>query len=300
MTGEAMKQGRILKGVGGFYYADTRDGIIVCKARGKFRIQNIKPMVGDIAEIRYLDDETGFLSEIKPRKNLLVRPPIANIDMIVIVVSQAPPVTDTFLIDRVSAIAAHQNIETVIAINKCDLDDGDKLYEIYTRAGFKVFRVSGVTGDGIPELKQSLAGKLTAFTGVSGVGKSTILNCILPEPGLKTGEINDRIGRGRHTTRHVEIIKIAENTWLADTPGFSAFDTGQMDLIRKEELSGAFFDFLPYSGNCRFTGCAHIKDSGCAVIDALKQGRIEETRYISYKRMYESIKDIKDWEHKNV
>ncbi|NLG52442.1 MAG: ribosome small subunit-dependent GTPase A [Clostridiales bacterium] len=295
-----MKQGRILKGVGGFYYADTRDGIIVCKARGKFRIQNIKPMVGDIAEIRCLDDETGFLSEIKPRKNFLIRPPIANIDMIVIVVSQAPPVTDTFLIDRVSAIAAHQNIETVIAINKCDLDDGDKLYEIYTRAGFKVFRVSGVTGDGIPELKQSLAGKLTAFTGVSGVGKSMILNCILPEPGLKTGEINDRIGRGRHTTRHVEIIKIAENTWLADTPGFSAFDTGQMDLIRKEELSGAFFDFLPYSGNCRFTGCAHIKDSGCAVIDALKQGRIEETRYLSYKRMYESIKDIKDWEHKNV
>lgn len=290
------KKGRILKGIGGFYYVDTSDGMYECRARGKFRKLKITPMVGDIVTLLPQDSEHGYLQEIMPRKNYLIRPPICNLDMIVIVASQAPPITDLFLIDRVSAIANQMDIEVMIAINKCDQHIGDDFYDIYSRVGFPVVRVSGQTGEGVEELMKILHGKFSAFTGNSGVGKSTILNTIEPCFELKTGEINNKIGRGRHTTRHVEIFRIRENTWIADTPGFSSFDTERMELISHEALEKSFPEFAPYVEQCQFIGCSHCNDKGCAVCEAVERGNIPRSRHESYKRLYESLKEIKPWE----
>ena len=291
-------KGRIVKGIGGFYYVDTESGTIECRARGKFRKMGIKPMVGDITELTLQDEKHGYLQEILPRKNFLIRPPISNLDALVIVASAAPPVTDLFLVDRVSAIATLMGIEVIIAINKTDEDPGDELLRIYTKVGFPTVRVSGKTGEGLDELMMYLKGKLSAFTGNSGVGKSTMINRICPEISLETGEINDRIGRGRHTTRHVEIFKIAENTFIADTPGFSSFDTERMELCNQEDLERAFPEFAKYIDDCQFVGCAHLGDRGCAVCEALTRGDIEKTRYESYEKLYESMREIKPWEKK--
>ncbi len=290
------KNGRIIKGIGGFYYVDTTDGIVECRARGKFRKMGIKPMVGDMTELALQDTTHGYLQEILPRKNYLIRPPVSNLDALVIVASSAPPVTDMFLIDRVSAIATLMGIEVIIAINKCDEDPGDELFRIYSKTGFITIRVSGKTGEGMDELLGHLRGKLSAFTGNSGVGKSTMLNRICPEISLETGEINDKIGRGRHTTRHVEIFKIADNTWIADTPGFSSFDTERMELVKPEDLERAFPDFVPYIGECEFVGCAHQGDRGCAVCRAVEEGKIEKSRHESFAKLYESMREIKPWE----
>lgn len=290
--------GRIIKGIGGFYYVDTKDGILECRARGKFRKMGIKPMVGDIAELTLQDETHGYLQEILPRKNFLIRPPVSNLDALVIVASAAPPITNMFLIDRVSAIATLMGIEVIIAINKTDEDLGDELYRIYSKVGFPTVRVCGKTGAGLDELMGHLKGKLSAFTGNSGVGKSTMLNQICPGFGLETGEINDKIGRGRHTTRHVEIFKIAENTFIADTPGFSSFDTERMELSNKEDLERAFPEFVEYIDECQFIGCAHLNDRGCAICEALERGDIEKSRYESYVKLYESMREIKPWEKK--
>jgi len=289
-------KGRIIKGIGGFYYVDTANGIVECRARGKFRKMGIKPMVGDLAELTLQDEKHGYLQEILPRKNFLIRPPISNLDALVIVASCAPPVTDMFLIDRVSAIATLMGIEVIIAINKTDQNTGDEVFEIYSKVGFPTIRVSGKTGEGIEELMSHLKGKLSAFTGNSGVGKSTLLNRICPEISLETGEINDKIGRGRHTTRHVEIFKIAEGTFIADTPGFSSFDTERMELCNQDDLQRAFPEFADFIADCQFIGCAHLTDRGCAVCRAVERGDIEKTRYESYVKLYESMREIKPWE----
>jgi len=294
------KTGRILKGIGGFYYVDTGDEIVECRARGKFRKLGISPLAGDIAEISISSDGSGYIMELAERKNKLIRPPVVNLDMLVVVASQASPVTDTFLIDRVMAIAVSQDITPIVAVNKCDLDSGELLAEIYKKAGFAVFRVSAETGEGVEELFAQLNGKFSAFTGNSGVGKSTLLNRIKPGLGLKTGEINNKIGRGRHTTRQVEIIRIEENTWIADTPGFSAFDTGRMDVADKETLQFLFPEFKPYIDSCEFQGCSHLKDKGCAVRKALENGEIAPSRMESYEKLYEIMKEIPEWEQRRI
>ena len=292
-----MTEGIILKGVGGFYYVDTADGLIECKARGRFRKTVGKPIVGDRVTLEIQpEDGTGYLLDIAPRKNSLVRPAVANLDLVVAVASAAPPVTDPFLIDKVTAIAVHKGIGALVVINKTDENPGDALFEAYQKSGIDVLRMSALTGEGIDELKARLRGRVAAFAGNSGVGKSSVLNRIDPRFGAEVGAISDRIGRGKHTTRHVELHPVDGGGYIADTPGFSSFDTGQMDLVLAEDLQYAFPEFAPYIGQCQFTGCAHVKEKGCAVLAAVAAGEIAESRHESYVKLYDSVKDLKQWE----
>ncbi len=289
---ENNSSGRILKGIGGFYYVDTEQGLITCRARGKLRKLGETPYIGDFVSVSVQSDKTGYIMEIHERKNFMIRPPIANIDMIAIIASKAPPCTDTYFIDRITAMAAHKNIEVCIVINKCDQDIGNELFEVYQNTRTKVFRLSAISGEGVSEFKKYLSGKLTAFTGNSGVGKSTLINALLPSVSLETGEINKKIGRGRHTTRLVEILKADEKTWIADTPGFSAFDISMMAEIEPGELELLFPEFSLYSDKCRYIGCSHLKEEDCAVIEAVSVGEIERSRHESYAKLYAELDAI--------
>ena len=256
-------EGRILKALSGFYYVDSGEGPLVqCRARGRFRHQKITPLVGDRVRMTPLEEGTGVLDSILPRKNAFQRPAVANIDQLVVVASGAVPVTDPFLIDRVAAIAEHKGCECLICVNKCDLDQGDELCRIYQAAGFPTLQVSAETGQGIPALAEAIAGKVSAFTGNSGVGKSSILNALEPGFRLPVGEVSDKLGRGRHTTRHVELFRLSNGAVVADTPGFSSFDAELEQELGIEELPQAFREFRPYLGQCRFIGCAHVKEKG--------------------------------------
>ena len=232
--------------------------------------------------------------EIAPRRNYLIRPALANIDLLVAVASAAPPVTDPFLVDKVVAIAENKGIEPLVVVNKTDLDPGKEWLETYRLAGIDVLAVSAETGEGIQDLRQKISGKTAAFAGNSGVGKSSLLNQLLPSFGAQVGAISDRIGRGRHTTRHIELVPL-DTGYLADTPGFSSFDTEQMDLVLREDLQYAFREFAPYLGQCKFTGCAHVKEKGCAILTAVEAGEIARSRHDSYVKLYESVKDLKKW-----
>ena len=245
-----------------------------------------------------LDEGTGVLDSILPRKNAFQRPAVANIDQLVVVASGAVPVTDPFLIDRVAAIAEHKGCECLICVNKCDLDQGDELCRIYQAAGFPTLRVSAETGQGIPALAEAIAGKVSAFTGNSGVGKSSILNALEPGFRLPVGEVSDKLGRGRHTTRHVELFRLSNGAVVADTPGFSSFDAELEQELGIEELPQAFREFRPYLGQCRFIGCAHVKEKGCAVREALAEGKISPSRHASYVRLYQQAREVRPWEQK--
>ena len=288
--------GRIVKAISGFYYVDTGEGRpIPCRGRGKLRHRKETPLVGDRVEISSLDDGTGMVDAILPRKNQFRRPMVANIDQIVMIASGAVPVTDPFLIDRMAALAEWKGCEVLICFNKCDLDRAEELTAFYRAAGFPVLQVSTVSGEGIQELSAAIAGKVSAFTGNSGVGKSSILNILHPGFGLRVGEVSDKLGRGRHTTRHVELFPVAGGL-VADTPGFSSFDAEQTETIPKKELASAFREFRPYLDLCRFQGCAHIKEKGCAVLEAAAEGKISLSRHKSYIRLYEQAREIPDWE----
>ena len=288
--------GRIIKALSGFYYVDTGDGQPVsCRARGKFRHKNVTPLVGDLVEITLTEEGAGMVDRIQPRRNEFFRPAVANIDQLVIIASGAIPVTDPFLIDRMTTIAQAKGCEPVICFNKCDLDRADELVSVYRKAGFITLRVSAETGEGIEELRGIISEKVSAFTGNSGVGKSSILNALYPGFSIQTGAVSEKLGRGRHTTRHVELFSV-DGTYVADTPGFSSFDVERMELIRKEELAANFRDFQPYLEDCRFVGCAHVKEKGCAVLAAVRAGEIAKSRHESYVRLYEQAKEIKDWE----
>ena len=289
--------GRIVKSLSGFFDVATAEGTVICRARGHLRQQRITPLTGDLAEIT-LEKGRGMVERILPRKNSFIRPAVANLDLLVVFAANVNPVTEPFLIDRVSAIAGNQEVPVLLCINKCDLDPAVDLEKIYRSAGFHVIVTSAQTGQGIGELRQALQGKLAAFTGNSGVGKSSVLNCLCPSLDLQTGDVSEKLGRGRHTTRHVELFSLDDETYIADTPGFSSFDTDQMDVILKENLQYAFPDFGPYVGKCQFTDCAHRKEPGCAVRQALADGQIQPTRYESYLRLYEKAMEIKNWEVK--
>ena len=292
-----MISGRIMKALSGFYYVQTDDGLVECKARGRFRKEGITPLVGDWVEIS-LENGKGMLEQILPRKNSFIRPAVANLDMLILLTSEVIPVTEPFLIDRITAIAGDQNVPVVICVNKSDLKPGTSLKEIYTKAGYEVVMTSAVTGEGVERLRELISGKVVAFSGNSGVGKSSILNKLNPSLAVETGEVSEKLGRGRHTTRHIELFALDENTLVADTPGFSAFDTEQMEVILKENLQYAFADFAPYMGQCQFHDCAHLKEPGCRIRAAVEEGLLQPSRYESYVRLYEKAKEIKLWELK--
>ena len=290
-------EGRILRSISGFYDVQTGQGLISCRARGILRKEGATPLTGDLVQIT-VERGKGMIEKILPRKNSFVRPAVANIDALVVFAANVNPVTEPFLIDRVAAIAGDQEVPVILCINKCDLDPALDLASIYQNAGFSVICASAETGEGVEQLRELIRGKLVAFTGNSGVGKSSMLNRLCPELDLPVGEVSEKLGRGRHTTRHVELFSLGEDTFVADTPGFSSFDTDQMDVMLKENLQYAFPDFGPYIGKCQFHDCTHRKEPGCAVSAALAAKEIEPTRYDSYLRLYEKAAQIKLWELK--
>lgn len=290
-------EGRIIRSLSGFYEVQTSQGCVTCRGRGSLRRSGESPLTGDVVRIS-VENGKGMVEGILPRKNRFVRPAVANVDALVVFAANVNPVTEPFLIDRVAAIAGDQEVAVYLCINKCDLDPAVDLQRIYTNAGFQVICASAETGAGVEQLRELISGKLVAFTGNTGVGKSSMLNALCPELGLATGEVSEKLGRGRHTTRHVELYNLGQDTYVADTPGFSSFDTEQMDIILKENLQYAFPDFAPYLGACQFHDCAHRKEPGCAVRQAVEQGKLEQSRYDSYLRLYEKASQIKEWEIK--
>ena len=291
------RTGRIVRSLSGFYEVQTPTGVVTCRGRGSLRRGGESPLTGDMVEIT-VEGGKGMVERILPRKNSFIRPAVANVDALVVFAANVNPVTEPFLIDRVAAIAGDQGVEVYICINKCDLDPAVDLERIYTRAGFPVIRASAQTGEGVARLRSLLSGKLTAFTGNTGVGKSSMLNALCPGLELATGQVSQKLGRGRHTTRHVELFALDENTYVADTPGFASFDTEQMEVILKENLQYAFRDFAPYLGDCQFHDCSHRAEPGCAVRQAVEAGEIEASRYKSYLQLYDQYSRIKEWERK--
>lgn len=297
-------EGLIVRATGGFYYVREEERTVACRARGIFRKEKMTPLVGDRVRFSVQDEEAGegTVEEILPRRNALVRPPMANLDRLFIVSAAASPPPDTFAVDKLSALAETAGIEPVFVFTKCDLAPVEELAGVYRRAGFAAFVVSNVTGQGVDALRDALGG-VCAFTGNSGVGKSSLLNRIVPDLALQVGDVSRRLGRGRHTTRTVELFHMADygipkEGYVADTPGFSALDVAGAVLIRKEQLPHAFREFAPYLDDCRYRGCAHVREDGCAVRAAVERGEIAASRHASYCAMYEAVKDIKDWELK--
>lgn len=292
--------GFVRKGVGGFYYVEAGGRLYTCKARGKFRRKRISPCAGDRVRITIEEgEEEGALEEILPRKNFLVRPPLANLDQLLVVSSLRDPHPDPLMIDKTIAAAELHGIDPVLILTKTDLEDGSELKHAYDLAGIPCYIVSSLTGEGVEAVRGLLPEKISAFTGNSGVGKSSLLNALFPELSLKTGEISQKLGRGRHTTREVELYKLGEGTYLADTPGFSTFDIERYQLTDKEQLCYGFREFLPYLGECQFASCSHNREKGCAILRAVEEEKIARSRFESYTAMYQEIKDVKQWQQKN-
>lgn len=289
-------QGKIIKGIAGFYYVDVvGSGIYECKAKGIFRKEKKKPLVGDNVEITVLDEETreGNLIQILPRKNELIRPAVSNIDQALIIFAMESPKPNYMLLDRFLIMMGIQNVPVIICMNKKDLGTEEEIQQFqdaYGSAGYKVCCISAQNGDGIEEIRTILKGKTTAVAGPSGVGKSTITNHVQEAINMETGEISKKLGRGKHTTRHSQLIPIDADTYIMDTPGFSSLD---VEMMEKEELRQYFPEFVPYEGTCRFLGCTHTHEPGCAVKEALDEGRINRLRYNNYVGLYEELKERK-------
>ncbi len=291
------KEGLIIRSQGGFFQVRTGDGAeYACRGRGRFRKEETQLLVGDRVEVQPSPDGSGFITGLLPRRNSLVRPPVANIDRLALVVSAQSPAPNLLVIDQLTAIAARREIPVAMVFTKTDLADMSALAELYRRAGYPVHLVDSLSGQGVPEVRQLLSRGITAFCGNSGAGKSTLLNAIFPDLGLATGEISRKLGRGRHTTRHVELFPTGGGGWIADTPGFSAVDFLQFERMPPEELEACFPEFAPYLGKCRFTGCSHRVEKGCAVLAAAEAGEIAQSRHQSYRAIYEELKSVPEWE----
>ena len=291
-------QGKIVKGISGFYYVHVvGTGIYECKAKGVFRNQKIKPLVGDNVEIAVIDEENkkGNVEAILPRKNELIRPAVSNIDMALVIFAAAKPDPNFNLLDRFLCMMEYQKVPVTICFNKCDLvtdEQKQELEAIYKPAGYDVIFTSAKAGIHLDDLKERLKGKTTTVAGPSGVGKSSIFNMISPEFKMETGRVSDKIRRGKHTTRHSELIYIGEDTYIMDTPGFSSF---YIEGLEKEELKEFFNEFAEHEPYCKFQGCVHINEPVCGVKDALAEGKISQTRYENYKLLYNELKDKKKW-----
>lgn len=288
--------GLIVKSTGGFYYVECGGSVYECRARGIFRKEGISPLVGDFVTIE-ADGQNGTVAKIHPRRNVLERPPLANIDRLVITASVCQPPPDLLGIDKLTAIAEHKGIEPVLVFTKADISPADEFVGLYRRAGFAAFEVSSKTGDGVSPLGELLSQGVSAFTGNSGVGKSSLLNRLVPGLGLEVGAVSRKLGRGRQTTRTVELFRFGGG-YVADTPGFSSLDITRSQVILAPELQYAFRDFKPYIDKCRFNGCPHLRGEGCAVLDAVRSGGIAASRHANYCSMYDEVKDIKSWELK--
>ncbi len=289
-------KGIIIKGIGGFYYVEAAGEVYECKARGAFRKKRITPLAGDFVTIAVREGRENTIDEINDRKNFLLRPPVANIDTLIIVSSIKDPVPSLLVIDKMTAIAVDKGIKPCVVFSKSDLGDTSEYEEVYRKAGIKVASVCCKTGEGIETVKAMIGDGITVFTGNTGVGKSSLLNCIDERFSLATGEISDKLGRGRHTTRDVTLYHIG-NGLVADTPGFSSLDIEQSsEVIVKENLPFCFPEFEEYLGKCKFTSCSHTVEKGCVILDALKDGLIDKNRHESYVSMYNDVKDLKDWQ----
>lgn len=288
--------GILLKGIGGFYSVEAADAVYVCKARGVFRKKRITPLPGDRVQITVNGgDAENTIDEILPRKNELRRPPVANIDNLIVVVSTTAPRPSPLVIDKLVALAEQKKIEPIVVFTKTDIVSADALLEVYRKAGIPCFAVSNETGEGVEAVRALLLGKISAFTGNSGVGKTSLLNRISPDLHRETGEISNKLGRGRHTTRQAELFSVCGG-YVVDTPGFSSIDFERADAIRKEDLADCFREFRPYLGQCKFTSCSHTRDKGCAVLAAVERGEISDSRHNSYTELYNAVKDWKEWE----
>lgn len=290
--------GIIIKALSGFYYVKTENDVYTCKARGNFRKKGISPLVGDRVEFTPKNDLTGTVEEILPRKTCLERPPVANIEKLFILSSFDNPSPNTLIIDKMTVLAKHNGIEPIIVFNKSDLGDFSDYRKIYEKSGFKTFVISAVTGEGVEQLKNELSASISAFTGNSGVGKSSLLNFLLGEEIIPTGAVSEKLGRGKHTTRHTEIYPLSFGGFVADTPGFSSIEAGN-DYSLKEHLAEYFEDFSEFAENCQFSTCAHTKEKGCAVIEAVEKGEIQKSRHESYVQLFDELKDLKEWQTKN-
>ena len=291
-----MTEGIIVKALSGFYYVQSDSGLICCRAKGRFRHDGTSPLVGDRVVISCLGDGSGTVESVTPRKNSFIRPAVANIDTMVFIACGTNPITDPYLIDRVSVIAENAGCEFIVCINKCDVSTAEDIFHIYKSAGFSIVRTSAVTGEGTDKLKTLLHGKICALTGNSGAGKSSLLNAMIPGLKIETADVSERLGRGKHTTRHVEFYPLDGETFVADTPGFASFEVDMVGDIEKEQLPFLFREFVPYTGGCRFNDCCHLNEPDCTVLAAVKNGQIPPQRHASYVKLYETVKEHKPWE----
>ena len=286
-------KGIITKGIGGFYYVEVANAIYECKARGIFRKNKISPLVGDIVEISINENAENTIDTILERKNSLIRPPVSNIDNLLIVVSTTDPKPNFYVIDKLIAIAEHKNIEPYIIISKTDLSSYAEIANNYKDAGINLIVLDNE--DSYNKIKDIMKDKISAFTGNSGVGKTTLLNKLDNTLNLSTGAISDKLGRGRHTTRQAQLFRVCGG-YVIDTPGFSSLDFEKVEIIKKDELPYCFREFKEYLGTCKFTSCSHVNDKGCSICEAVKDGKISQSRHNSYIQMYNQAKEIKEWE----
>lgn len=285
--------GTIIKGIGGFYYVEVANAIYECKARGIFRKNKITPLVGDRVEISVNENSENTIDCILERKNFLNRPPVSNIDNLIIVVSTVDPRPNYFVIDKMIALAEYKDIEPYIVISKTDLSSYDEIASTYQNSGISVIVLD--SEESLQQVKNIMKGKISAFTGNSGVGKTTLLNKLDSSLNLSTGAISDKLGRGRHTTRQAQLFNVCGG-FVIDTPGFSSFEFDKDEVIRKDDLPYCFREFKEYLGNCRFTSCSHVNDKGCVICQAVKDGIISSSRHNSYIQLLNQAKEIKEWE----